>query len=84
MPVVDLLGFNPIWFALILLVNLEMGMTTPPFGVLLFVMKGSAPPDTTMGDIIRAGFPFLLCDATAMLLCIALPELVLWLPDLMF
>lgn len=82
-PIVYALGFDPIWFALILLINLEMSQTTPPFGVLLFAMKGVAPPDTTMGDIIRAGLPFLACDLVAMLLVIAFPVLALWLPGLM-
>jgi len=77
------MGFDPIWFGLILLINLEMSQTTPPFGVLLFTMKGVAPPDTTMGDIIRAGLPFLVCDLATMILVIAFPTLALWLPNLM-
>jgi len=83
MPIVQALGFDPIWFALILLINLEMSQTTPPFGILLFAMRGVASPDTTMGDIIRAGLPFLVCDLAAMLLVIAFPVLALYLPSLM-
>ena len=83
MPVVQTLGLDPIWFGLILLINLEMGQTTPPFGLLLFAMKGVAPPDTTMGDIFRAGLPFLACDLAVILLVIAFPVLALWLPGLM-
>lgn len=83
MPIVSMLGFDPIWFLLILLLNLEMGQTTPPFGVILFAMKGVAPPGTTMGDIYRAGLPFLACDLVAMLLFIFFPGLVLWLPRVM-
>ena len=78
-----MLGFNQIWFGLIMLINLEMAMTTPPFGILLYVMKGVAPPDTTLGDVIKAGFPFLLCDLTAMILIMFFPILALWLPNLM-
>ena len=83
MPVVYALGWDPIWFGLIMLINIEMGMSTPPFGVLLFVMKGVAPPNTTMGDIIRAGIPFLICDTLAIALIIAFPVIALWLPGLM-
>jgi tripartite ATP-independent transporter DctM subunit len=47
-PVISTLGYDPIWFAILMLLNLEMAMSTPPFGLLLFVMKGVAPPGTTM------------------------------------
>jgi TRAP-type C4-dicarboxylate transport system permease large subunit len=83
MPIVKSLGFNPLWFGTIMLINMEMATTTPPFGLVLFVMKGVASPDTTMGDIYKAGLPFLLCDAIAMGLVIAFPWLALYLPSLM-
>jgi len=82
-PVVLALGFNPVWFAVIFLLNIEMASTSPPFGLGLFVMKSVAPPDTTMGDCYRAALPFLYCDAIAMALIIAFPALTLWLPSLM-
>ncbi|MFX0198296.1 MAG: TRAP transporter large permease subunit [Candidatus Hodarchaeota archaeon] len=82
-PVILTLGFDPVWFAVIFLLNIEMAGTSPPFGLGLFVMKGVAPPDTTMGDIYRAALPFLGCDLIAMALIIAFPELTLWLPGLM-
>lgn len=50
-------------------------------GMSLFVMKGVAPPDTTMGDIYKAGLPFLGCDAIAMAIMLAFPTMVLWLPS---
>ncbi len=83
MPIIHVLGFNPVWFAVITLLNIEMGTTSPPFGLSLFVMKGVAPPDTTMGDVYRAALPFLYCDAIAMILIIVFPALALWLPSLM-
>jgi tripartite ATP-independent transporter DctM subunit len=82
-PVILTLGFDPVWFAVIFLLNIEMAGTSPPFGLGLFVMKGVAPPDTTMGDIYRAALPFLGCDLIAMALIMAFPELALWLPRLM-
>lgn len=83
MPIVAVLGFNPIWFAILLLINMEMGLTTPPFGLILFVMKGVMPPATKITDLYKAGLPFLACDAMAMALLIAFPQIVLWLPGLM-
>lgn len=83
MPICYELGFEPIWFGLIMLINLEMALTTPPFGLLLFVMKGVAPTDTSMFDIYKAGLPFLLCDSSVMILCMFFPKLVLWLPNMM-
>ena len=83
MPIVKNLGFNPLWFGTIMLINMEMATTTPPFGLVLFVMKGVAPPDTTMGDIYKAGLPFLVCDGIAMGLVMAFPWLALYLPSLM-
>ena len=84
MPLVEALGFDPVWFGILFLINIEMGQTTPPFGLLLFVMKGVAPEGTTMGDIYKAGIPFLICDLATMGLIIAFPILALWLPRLMF
>lgn len=83
MPIVEKLAFNPLWFGAIMLLNMEMATTSPPFGLVLFVMKGVAPPGTTMGDIYKAGLPFLACDAVAMALIVVFPGLVLWLPGLM-
>jgi len=83
MPIIHALGINPLWFGLLVLINMEMSVTTPPFGINLFAMKGVAPPDTTMADIYRAGLPFLGCDLVVIALMIAFPELALWLPSLM-
>jgi len=82
-PVVHALGFDPVWFAVIFLLTLEMGATSPPFGLSLFVMKGVAPPGTTMGDTYRAAIPFLLCDLVVVVLLLTLPIIALWLPNLM-
>ena len=82
MPTLGALGFNPVWFAAILLLNMEMGTTSPPFGNNLFVMKAVAPPGTSIEDTYKAALPFLGCDLIVMALLIALPQLVLWLPSL--
>jgi tripartite ATP-independent transporter DctM subunit len=80
-PLAASLGFDPVWFALIMLLALEISFTTPPFGLLLFVMKGVAPPDTTMRDIYLAALPFILCSLLLVGLLILFPPLALWLPS---
>ena len=82
LPVIDALNFDPIWFGLLTLINMEVGLKTPPFGFLLFVMKGVAPSDTTMGDIYRAVFPFALSDVLAMIAILLFPPIATWLPEL--
>ena len=82
-PTILALGFDPIWFATLVLLNIEMAMITPPFGLCLFVMKGVAPPGTTMGDIYRAALPFIGCNLIAMALIIIFPAIALWVPGLM-
>jgi tripartite ATP-independent transporter DctM subunit len=81
-PLALQLGFDPVWFALIMLLALEISFTTPPFGLLLFVMKGVAPPDTTMRDIWMAALPFIGCSLVLVAMLIAMPQLALWLPGL--
>jgi TRAP-type mannitol/chloroaromatic compound transport system permease large subunit len=67
-----------------MLINMEVATKTPPFGFLLFVTKGVAPPDTTMGDIYRSVMPFVVIDCLAIALVLAFPQLALCLPSLMF
>jgi len=81
MPVIIVLGMDPVWFGVLMLLNVEMATTSPPFGAGLYIMKGVAPPDTTMGAIYRAALPFLGCDLIAMGFIIAFPSITLWLPS---
>jgi len=81
-PLAQTLGFDPVWFGLIMLLALEISFTTPPFGLLLFVMKGVSPPDTTMRDIYLAAMPFIGCSLLLVALLIAFPGIALWLPGL--
>lgn len=83
LPIIKAMGWDPIWFGTIMMLNLEMATITPPFGLSLFVMKGIAPPDVTIGDIYRATVPFILINIALMGLMIAFPQIVLWLPGLM-
>ncbi|MBW1723361.1 MAG: TRAP transporter large permease [Deltaproteobacteria bacterium] len=83
MPIVKMLGFDPVWFGVLMLINFETGFITPPFGMLLFVMKGVAPADINIKEICYAAVPFILCEIAAMTMIIAWPDLVLWLPGLL-
>jgi tripartite ATP-independent transporter DctM subunit len=83
MPIVEAFGFNPIWFGVLMLVNLEMGMLTPPFGMLCFVTKGISPPDISMSDIWKAVIPFVLVYVAGIAILMAVPEISLVLPNLM-
>jgi tripartite ATP-independent transporter DctM subunit len=83
LPVAQTLGFDLIWFCTIMLLNMQMGNISPPFGLILFVMKAVAPPNIRMIQIYRAAYPFLMLDVIAMAIMIAFPQVVLWLPGLM-
>jgi tripartite ATP-independent transporter DctM subunit len=81
-PLAKTLGFDLTWFGLIMLLALEIGYTTPPFGLLLFVMKGVAPPGTSMRDIYLSAIPFIACVLILIGLIIVFPPLATWLPNL--
>jgi tripartite ATP-independent transporter DctM subunit len=80
-PLARTLGFDLTWFGLIMLLSLEIGYTTPPFGLLLFVMKGVAPPETSMMDVYKAAMPFIACSLLLILMIVFLPPLATWLPQ---
>ena len=82
MPISNALGFDPIWFGVLFLINIEMGQLTPPFGMLLFVMKGVAPKDITMEQIIWASVPYMLFDVLIMAMIMVWPGIALWLPSI--
>ena len=81
-PVILALGLDPIWFGILMLVNIEMATISPPFGLHNFVMKGVVP-DASMTDIILAGIPFFFMGLIVIGLMLVFPSLVTWLPRLM-
>ena len=83
MPVVNTFGFDKIWFGVMMLIALETGLITPPFGVTLFVMKGVAPPEVTMGDIWKAVTPYVIVDVLCIALVMAVPNIATVVPNLM-
>ncbi len=82
MPLVARFDFDPIWFGVVMLLLLELSLATPPFGLLLFVMMGVAPPGTTIGQVTRAALPYITCTLLLVLLLTAFPDIALWLPNL--
>ena len=82
MPVCKVLGWDPLWFGLMLLINMSIANLSPPFGIELFVMKGVSPPDTTMADIYRASVPFIIMEALVILVVIIAPPVAIWLPSI--
>ena len=83
-PVVKALGFDPIWFGVLFVVNMEMAYLTPPYGVNLFYLRGVAPEGITMGDIYRSITPFVLLQAVGLVIVILVPQIALWLPNQLF
>lgn len=83
-PLAKTLGFDLTWFGLIMLLALEMGYTMPPFGLLLFVMKGVSPPGTRMRDIYLAALPFIACVLLLILIIVFYPPIATWLPKQSF
>ncbi len=84
-PVAATLGFDPVWFAIMVCVNLQMSFLTPPFAYALFYLRGICRPEwgiTTM-HIIRGVIPFVLLIVVGLVLCIVFPDIILWLPGQM-
>jgi TRAP-type mannitol/chloroaromatic compound transport system permease large subunit len=81
-PLAKSFGIDLIWLGTIYLLTMEIGFLTPPFGLLLFVMKGVAPPQFSLGDIYRAAAPFIMLELAVLALLMLFPQLGTWLPSL--
>lgn len=84
LPILLGLGFDPVWFGVLFIVNMQMAYLTPPFGFTLFYMKGIAPPGVTMGDIYRSVIPFVGLQWIGLFAVLFFPQLALWLPEVVF
>ena len=84
-PIIPMLGFDPLWFAMMIIVNLQMSFLTPPFAYAMFFLKGAADPALGIEtkDIIRGMLPFVGIVAIGLVLMIIFPQIVLWLPGKM-
>lgn len=81
LPIILAANFDPYWFAVILTINLEIGLITPPVGLNLFIIKGIAP-DISLRDILLGSLPYALCMVLGILLLCFFPGIALWLPNL--
>ena len=84
-PIFAALGFNAVWAAIMVNVNIQMSYMTPPMAIAIFFVRGSAPPElgVTMGEIIRGVIPFVFLIMIGLGLCAAFPEIITWLPGMM-
>ncbi|MBW1713344.1 MAG: TRAP transporter large permease [Deltaproteobacteria bacterium] len=82
LPVIKGLGFDPVWFAVIMTVNLEIGLVTPPVGLNLYIVKGIAP-DVPLSQVLWGVVPFVIIEGIVIAAVCAWPELALWLPNKM-
>jgi len=83
-PIALDLDFNPLWFAMMVCINLQTSFLTPPFGYALFYFKGVAPPEYTMGDVYRGIIPFVAIQIIGLATLIFFPEIITWLPGVFF
>jgi len=81
-PLAPILGFDPLWFGMMICINLQMSFLTPPYAFAIFVLRGVAPADSgvTTAEIIRGVIPYVGLIIAALLICIAFPQIILWLP----
>ncbi|EBA00306.1 TRAP transporter large permease [Marinobacter sp. ELB17] len=84
MPIVKSLGFDPIWFGILFVINMEIGYKTPPFGFNLFYLKGVVPPGITMKDIYTSVVPFVIIEIIAIGIIMVFPKIATWLPNVFF
>lgn len=83
-PIAMDLDFDPLWFAMMVCINLQTSFLTPPFGYSLFYFKGVAPPEYTMGDVYKGILPFVAIQVFGLALLAIFPQLISYLPDLFF
>ena len=81
LPIILAANFDPYWFAVVLTINLEIGLITPPVGLNLFIIKGIAP-DIALKDILLGSLPYALCMVLGIILLCIFPGIATWLPDL--
>ena len=82
-PIGEALGFDPIWFALLVMVNLQISFLTPPFAYSIFYLKGITPPEVKTTDIYKGVIPFVGLQIIGLAICVLFPEVITFLPEMM-
>ena len=81
MPIVAKLGVDPIWFGVLFLICMQLGLLLPPHGLLLMTMRGVAPPQVTMAHIFQAVVPYVIMSLLLLALLLLVPTIATWLPN---
>jgi tripartite ATP-independent transporter DctM subunit len=79
-----IMGWDPVWIALLVCICLQTAWLTPPFGYALFFLRGITPEEITFGQIIRGCLPFIVLQIIGLAICIAFPQIITWLPKLIY
>ena len=83
-PVIESLGYDPVWFGVLFCMNMQVSYLSPPFGPAAFYLKGVAPPDITLQDIFAGLWPFILLQLVGLSIVLSMPQIALWLPELVY
>jgi TRAP-type mannitol/chloroaromatic compound transport system permease large subunit len=83
MPIVQSLGIDPVWFGVLFLIAMQLGLLSPPFGLLVFTMKSVAPPEITLGQVFNAVTPYVLIGLVMLIAILFIPGIATWLPGLL-
>lgn len=83
-PILPSLGFDPLWFALVVCLVLQTSFLSPPYAVSIFYLKGIAPPEVKITDIYKGILPFMVLQLIGVALCITFPQIILWLPSILY
>ncbi len=83
-PIVAILGYDPVWFAMMVILVMQTGFLTPPFAYSIFYLKGVSPPEIKTSQIYKGVIPFILLQIVAVILCWVFPDIILLLPRLMY
>jgi TRAP-type mannitol/chloroaromatic compound transport system permease large subunit len=84
MPIVETFEFDPVWFGVIFIMNMQCAYVSPPFGYNLFYLKAIAPPGIVIKDIYLAIIPFIFLQLLALVIIAIFPQIALWIPDMIF
>jgi len=82
LPIVTQAGFDPYWFAVVLTINMEIGLITPPVGLNLYVINGIAP-EVPLRTVLLGSLPYMLCMVVAIIILCIFPGIATWLPNQM-
>jgi TRAP-type mannitol/chloroaromatic compound transport system permease large subunit len=83
-PAILMMDINPLWFAIMIAVNLQTSFLTPPFGFALFYLRGVAPKSVLTTDIYKGAIPFVLIQILMLVILSIFPQLATWLPSIMY